>query len=156
MHSMLLSMLFLTDNPLDGALRLIYFVCCCCCCCCTSFVQLKSLKLCKSVLPKDIKMPTATLTYPPVHLSADAVAGIDPQYLLTFCKELHALARTATADCSMPPAQLANLADGTRNSVSIWRRREIPFLLLKIYHVINNSWTISLPNLGGGTISFIT
>ena len=27
------------------------------------------------------------------------MAGIDPQYLLTFCQELH-LARTATADCS--------------------------------------------------------
>ena len=35
---------------------------------------------------------------PPVHLSADAVAGINPRYLLTFCQELHALARAATAD----------------------------------------------------------
>ena len=90
-------MLFLTNDPLDGALGLIYFVCCCC----TSCVQLKSLKLHKSVLPKDIKMSTAALSYPHgVHLSADAVAGIDPQYLMAFCQELHALARTATADCS--------------------------------------------------------
>ena len=37
---------------------------------------------------------------PPVHSSADAVAGINPRYLLTFCQELHALACTATADCS--------------------------------------------------------
>ena len=94
---MLSSILFLTDKPLDGALGLIYFVCCCCCCC-TSCVQLRALKLHKSVLPKDID---CSACLPPVHLSADAVAGIDPQYLMTVYQELHALARTATADCSM-------------------------------------------------------
>ena len=64
-------------------------------------MQLKSLKLCKSVLPKDIKMATATLAYPQY---THAVAGIDPRYLLTFCQELHALARMATADCSLKAA----------------------------------------------------
>ena len=61
---MLLSMLFLTDNPLDGALGLIYFVC-------LLLLLLHQLRAAlvlevmhKSVLPKDIKMPTATLAYP--------------------------------------------------------------------------------------------
>ena len=50
---MLLSMLFLTDNPLDGALDPIYVV-----------VVVVVVVVHKSVLPKDIKMPTATLSYP--------------------------------------------------------------------------------------------
>ena len=37
------------------------------------------------------------------------MAGIDPRYLLTFCQELHALARTATTDCSA--SQLAGQGD---------------------------------------------
>ena len=67
-------------------------------------MQLQSLKLCKSVLPKDIKMPTATLAYPQYTHQQMRWRGLIPgtscRYLLTFCQELHALARTATADCS--------------------------------------------------------
>ena len=53
----------------------------------------------KSVLPKDIKMPAANIRLPPVHLSVDAVAGIDPG-TSWLSQELHAFVCTATADCS--------------------------------------------------------
>ena len=63
---MLSFMLFLTDNPLDGALGLIYFVCLL-----LLLLLLHELHAAKvlevmhkSVLPKDIKMPAATLAFP--------------------------------------------------------------------------------------------
>ena len=43
--------------------------------------QLKSLRLCKSVLPKDINVHCNTCL-PSVHLLGVVVAGFDPQYLL--------------------------------------------------------------------------
>ena len=82
-------------------------------------MQLKSLKLCKSVLPKDIKMPTATLAYP--QYTHHAVAGIDPRNLLTFCQELHALARTATLTALASRASLASYTQTLSRSVNTGR-----------------------------------
>ena len=52
----------------------------------------------KSVLPKDIKMPAATLAYPQYTYKQmrwrESIPGTS-----WLSQELHALARTATADC---------------------------------------------------------
>ena len=60
----------------------------------------------KSVLPKDIKMPTATLN--PSTLISRCGGGNQSAVPLELNLELHTLARTATADCSSS-IKLANL-----------------------------------------------
>ena len=109
MHSML-SIYAFSDQyflqPPRWRLRFLFttelmFCCCCCCCCCyTSCVQLKSLKLCISpCYPKTLKYPLQhSLT--PSTLISRCSGGDESRYLLTFSQELHALACTATADCS--------------------------------------------------------
>ena len=81
-------------NPLDGTLGLFLVSCCCCG---TGYDQLKPMKLCKSVLPKDIWNAPLQPDLPPVHLSTVNWSGGDQSPVpRELNQELHTLARTAT------------------------------------------------------------
>ena len=86
-------------NPLDGTLGILLVSWSCCCCCCTGYEQLKSLKLCKSVLPRQNAHCNTRL--PPVHLSEVASGRIWTPVPLELNQEAYILKHCATAHSSV-------------------------------------------------------
>ena len=65
------------------------------------------------VLPKDTKMPAATLAYPQYTYLEMQWRGLIPG-TLELHQDLHALERTATADCMLAMYELSSKIDVSR------------------------------------------